>query len=337
MRPLLLSLVFAVAAIAAETPEQIEFFEKKIRPVLATQCYQCHSAETMAMADLRLDDREATRRGGSRGPAVSPGDPDNSVLLEAISYSDLDLKMPPSGKLSDEEIAAFRQWIEMGAPDPREGNPFLKGPTDAGNYQQEARKFWSLQPVRKPAPPTIAQAERVSTPVDAFLLARLEQEGLEPAQQADKRTLIRRITYDLTGLPPTPAEIEAFLADESPDAYPRLVERLLASPHYGERWARHWLDLVRYAETNGHEFDNDKLDAWRYRDYVVRAFNQDLPYDRFVREHIAGDLLPDPRLKPDGSGYDTPIVWRVSTGCPHRRLLGRPNISADVIGEGARR
>jgi len=308
MRPLLLSLVFAVAAIAAETPEQIEFFEKKIRPVLATQCYQCHSAETMAMADLRLDDREATRRGGSRGPAVSPGDPANSVLLEAITYADLDLKMPPTGKLSDDEIAAFRQWIEMGAPDPRQAEAATAPATAAAYDWNEARRFWSFRSVQQPAPPTIAQADQVATPVDAFLLARLEQEGLEPAPAADKRTLIRRVTFDLTGLPPTPAEIDAFLADDSPEAYPRLVERLLASPHYGERWARHWLDLVRYAETNGHEFDNDKLDAWRYRDYVVRAFNQDLPYDRFVREHIAGDLLPNPRLKPDGSGYDTPIA-----------------------------
>ncbi|MBI1356158.1 MAG: DUF1553 domain-containing protein [Acidobacteria bacterium] len=308
MRLLGLSLLLA-CALSAATPQELEFFEKRIRPVLAEKCYACHSAETMALGELRVDAREAIRRGGTRGPAVAPGDPENSVLLKAISYGDLDLKMPPTGKLPEEEIAAFRQWIEIGAPDPR-AEAVAKAPAaPAGIDWEAAREFWSFQPVRRPAEPSAGRyAEQVATPVDAFLLARLEREGLEPAPLADKRTLIRRVSYDLTGLPPTPEELESFLADPAPDAYEKLVERLLASPHYGERWARHWLDLMRFAETNGHEFDNTKLDAWRYRDYVVHAFNEDLPYDRFVKEHIAGDLLPDPRLRPDGKAYDTPVA-----------------------------
>ncbi len=310
-------LILAAPLLAQPTPEQIELFEKKIRPVLAEHCYACHSGETMAAAGLRVDTRETIRKGGSRGAAVAPGSPDGSLLLEAISYGNLDLKMPPAGKLSDEQIADFRLWIEMGAPDPREDAPAKPAAEPAEYDFEQEREFWSFRPVTQPAPPAVSRPQWVRTPVDAFLLAKLEEAGLEPAPEADKRTLIRRATFDLTGLPPTPAEIDDFLADDSPGAWERLVERLLASPHYGERWARHWLDLVRFAETNGHEFDNDKLDAWRYRDYVVRVFNQDTPYNRFVAEQIAGDLLPDPRLTPDGERLESPIgagffwLWEV--------------------------
>ncbi|MCB1021502.1 MAG: PSD1 domain-containing protein [Acidobacteria bacterium] len=307
----------ACALGAGATPAQIEFFEKKIRPVLAEQCYACHSAQTMALGELRVDSREAIRKGGTRGSAVTPGSPEASVLLKAISYADLDLKMPPTGKLSEQQIADFRLWIEMGAPDPREDKAAQSQGAPSGYDFDKEREFWSFRPVEKPALPKVSKADWVATPVDAFLLARLEQEGMAPASEADKRTLIRRVTFDLVGLPPTPQEIEAFVADESPDAWQKLVERLLASPHYGERWARHWLDLVRFGETNGHEFDNDKLDAWRYRDYVVRAFNEDTPYNRFVAEQIAGDLLPDPRMTADGTRLDSPIgagfywLWEV--------------------------
>jgi hypothetical protein len=271
----------------------------------------------MALGELRVDSREAIRKGGSRGSAVAPGSPEGSVLLKAISYADLDLKMPPTGKLSDEQIADFRLWIEMGAPDPRDAAPATQPAAPSAYDFEKEREFWSFRPVRKPQVPAVSRPDGIATPVDAFLLAALEEKGLQPAPEADKRTLIRRVTFDLIGLPPTPAEIEAFLADDTPGAWKTLVERLLASPHYGERWARHWLDLVRFAETNGHEFDNDKLDAWRYRDYVVRVFNQDTPYNRFVAEQIAGDLLPDPRLTPDGSRLDSPIgagmywLWEV--------------------------
>jgi len=312
----LVFLAFLPLVALGQTPEEIEFFEKKIRPVLAEKCYACHSAATAAMGELRLDTRAAVRQGGSRGAAVVPGDAAASVLLTAVSYKKIDLRMPPTGKLSDTEIADLSAWIELGAPDPREdrGVPAEKAPPeiDAGT----ARGFWSFQPVRDPAPPAVKPADWVRTPVDAFLLAKLDEQGLRPSSEADKRTLIRRLTFDLTGLPPTPEEIDSFLADRSPDAYKKLAERLLASPHYGERWARHWLDLVRFAETNGHEFDNEKLDAWRYRDWVIRAFNEDLPYDRFVKEQIAGDLM-EPRLVSGGERYETPIgsgfywLWEV--------------------------
>ena len=195
---------------------------------------------------------------------------------------------------------------QMGVPDPRtdELRPSLSASIDF----DEARKFWAFQPVANHAPPKVRQADWPRTFVDHFILEKLEANGLRPAPPADKRTLLRRVTFGLTGLPPTPGEIENFLRDDSPDAYEKIIERLLASPHYGERWARHWLDLVRFGETSGHEFDPDKADAWRYRDYVIRSFNQDLPYDRFVREHIAGDLLPQQRLAPDGTHWDSPLA-----------------------------
>lgn len=261
-----------------------DFFETRIRPVLAERCYGCHSSKLKTpLGNLRLDVRLSSQAARER-------------LLKAISYTDLDLRMPPSGKLPDAVIADFRRWIELGAPDPREDKPVA--PRPAGIDWNEARKFWAFQPVRKPAP---------NETVDSLLGRKRAERGLNAAAEADKRTLVRRITYDLTGLPPTPGEIAEFLKDSSPGAYPKLVDRLLASPRYGERWARHWLDLVRFAETNGHEFDNDKLDAWQYRDYVIRAFNQDLPYNQFVREQIAGDLLPEKRLSPDGSFWESPL------------------------------
>ena len=308
-----IALLVAVSLQAAATPEELEFFEKSIRPLLADNCYACHSSDTMAAADLRLDSAAATLAGGSRGPAIEPRAPDASLLIKAVSYDDLDLQMPPGGKLSDQQIADLRRWIEIGAPDPRQEDAVL-APISSGIDFDKEREFWAFRAISKPAPPAAG-----ASPVDAFLNAKLREAGLESAGPADKRSLLRRVTFDLTGLPPTREEIAAFLADNSPDAYQKVVERLLASPAYGERWARHWLDLVRYAETNGHEFDNDKLDSWRYRDYVVSAFNQDLPYNVFVREQIAGDLLPasEQRLSADGSYYETPIgpgvfwLWEV--------------------------
>lgn len=306
-------ILLSVAPLCAQTSGQIEFFEKKVRPVLAENCYACHNAETMAAAELVLDSKDGARRGGTRGPAVVPGDPAASLLLKATSYRDLELKMPPAGKLSEEVLADLRSWIEMGAPDPREAVTQTAPAEESGIDWEEARKFWAFQPIEVPALPDGA----AKNPIDRFVNAKLASAGLEPSAEADKRALIRRATFDLTGLPPTPQEVRAFLADDQPGAWPRLVDGLLASPHYGERWGRHWLDLVRFAETDGHEFDNDKPNAWRYRDYVVRAFNEDLPYDRFVREQIAGDLLEEPRLTRDGKRYEAPIgagmywLWEV--------------------------
>jgi hypothetical protein len=306
LRKAALTALLAARVFAQLLPDQTEFFEKKIRPVLVEKCYACHGAKlSKPMGGLRLDTSDGARKGGDSGPAIAPGDPASSVLIKAISYRNLDLKMPPTGKLSDNEIADFTEWIKMGAPDPRTEAP--PAPVKKGIDFAEARKFWAFQPVKNPPFPAVKQESWPASAIDRFVLARLEEKQLTPAPPADKRTLIRRVTFDLTGLPPTPHEVEDFLADTSPNAYAKVVDRLLASPHYGERWARHWLDLVRYAETNGHEFDNDKIDAWRYRDYVIRAFNQDLPYNQFVKEQIAGDLLHEKRLSLDGAYQESPI------------------------------
>ena len=295
----------ALPAAVAQDRAGVEYFELHIRPLLAENCYACHSSETMAMGELQVDSADGLLQGGTRGPALAPGNPAASLLLKAVSYTSLELQMPPTGKLPAEEIDRLEAWIRMGAPDPRTATaaPVVEEGIDLA----EGRQFWSFRPVRDPAPPTTPGDSWARTPIDRFVLSRLADAGLQPAPDADQRTLLRRVTFDLTGLPPAPADIEAFLRDESPDAFERVVERLLASPHYGERWGRHWLDLVRWAETNGHEFDNNKLDAWRYRDYVIEAFNSDLPYTRFVEEQIAGDLLP-PRLSSDGTHYVNPVA-----------------------------
>lgn len=282
--------------------QEREFFEKKIRPLLSQKCYTCHSSQSgTPMGDFRLDTRESLYRGGSRGEAVVAGDPERSLLIRAVSHQDPQLKMPPTEKLSVDEISALREWIRRGAAYPGSAHPVL---TD---QRGEESLFWSFRPLRNPGLPVVRNKDWPASPIDYYVLAGLEKEGLQPAPPADKRTWIRRVTFDMTGLPPTPAEVTDFLNDSSLTARSRVVERLLESPHYGERWARHWLDLVRYAETNGHEFDTDKLGAWRYRDYVIRALNQDLPYNQFVKEHIAGDLLPQQRLSEDGTFLESPL------------------------------
>lgn len=303
------AMVGAVRGVQDVAPTQgVEFFETRIRPVLVTNCYVCHGPESAAMGGLRLDSKSGILEGGSRGPAIVPGDPSNSLLIKAISYRDPQLAMPPTGKLSEEEIADLIAWIAMGAPDPRTQAPSVVAVDGEKKIDfAEARRFWSFQPVKDYSPPQVQQNDWPTSPIDNFILARLEEKGFSPAPVADRRSWLRRVTFDLIGLPPTPEEIDEFLADESASAFEKVVDRLLASPHYGERWARHWLDVVRYAETNGHEFDSDKLDAWRYRDFVIRAFNDDLPYDRFVMEHIAGDLLDDPRTIFDGSQLESAL------------------------------
>jgi Protein of unknown function (DUF1553)/Protein of unknown function (DUF1549)/Planctomycete cytochrome C len=306
MRFLLVFLFVSSLFAADPTAEQIEFFEKKIRPTLVQKCYGCHNSKMKApLGGLRLDSKDGLLHGGDSGATIVAGDPTASRLIQAISYKH-ELKMPPSGKLPEEQIADLEAWVKMGAPDPRvETTPVVEA-KKAYDWT-EARKFWAFQPVKPQAVPNTKDGKWVRSPVDAFILAKLEEKGLAPARPADKNALLRRVTYDLTGLPPTPAELDAFLKDTREDAFEKVVDRLLASPQYGERWARHWLDLVRYAETNGHEYDNDKLDPWRYRDYVIRAFNEDVPYDQFVREHIAGDLLPNKRLRADGAALESPL------------------------------
>ncbi|AMV36868.1 PSD1 and planctomycete cytochrome C domain-containing protein [Planctomyces sp. SH-PL62] len=291
--------------VASGDPAAVEFFEKQVRPIFVERCVGCHGPEKQK-GDLRLDSRAAVLDGGTLGPAVEPGDPDSSLLVDAIRYGDL--KMPPKSKLPPEEIEILAQWVARGAPWGVEAEPTASaGPRtglDGSPEFSRRAEFWSFQPIRAVEPPAIEgpRADWVRSPIDRFLLAAMAGRGLEPAGEADRQTLIRRLTFDLIGLPPTPQEVSAFVADEHPGAYERLVDRLLASPQYGERWGRHWLDLVRFAETAGHEFDYDLLNAWQYRDYVVRAFNRDLPYDEFVVEQIAGDLLATPRRDPvDGS------------------------------------
>src|SRR5439155_8484547 len=301
--PLALLAGAACLAIAAQqrgtggqAAEGHDFFEKKIRPLLVQNCYECHSTTHKKRGGLLLDSKAAAFKGGDSGPVIAPGKPEESLLIKAVRYTDAELKMPQRGKLSEQQIADLETWVKMGAPWP--DDTVGKGAV-AKAFDLKARsKHWSLHPVAPAPPPAVKDPSWCQSPIDRFILAGLEARGLKPAAAADKRTLIRRVTYDLTGLPPTRQEIDAFLQDESPDAFARVVDRLLASPHYGERWARHWLDLVRFAETQGHEFDFELPEAHRYRDYVIRALNADVPYDQFVLEHIAGDLLPAPRRHP---------------------------------------
>jgi hypothetical protein len=278
---------------AAITPHAAEFFEKQIRPLLAEKCFRCHGPKKQK-GELRLDSRAALLRGGESGPAVVPGNPDQSVLIRAVRYHG-PVQMPPQGKLPDRPIEVLTAWVKAGAP-----WPAAKGRGPGPDKQTAARSrktHWAFQPVRKPAVPAVTRGDWCITPVDRFVLARLQVKGLRPSPPADKYTLLRRATYDLTGLPPTEAEVAAFEADRSPDAFPKAVDRLLASPRYGERWGRYWLDVARYADTKGYLFLQERryAYAYTYRDYVIRAFNEDLPYDRFVAEQLAADRLPQGR------------------------------------------
>ena len=278
---------------AEPTPENAEFFESKIRPILVESCYKCHSVEAgKSKGDLRLDTRESLRKGGASGVAVVPGEPEKSLLIEAIRYANEDLQMPPpdeGGKLPADKIVLLEEWVRIGAPDTRTGGRAHPLDMDA------ARRHWAFERVTKPPIPPVDQQAWVKTPVDAFILAQLEARGISPSSAADRRTLLRRVTYDLVGLPPTPAEVDAFLADRSPDAYQKVIERLLASPQYGERWGRFWLDVARFADTKGYLAGNvERRYAFShtYRDYVIRAFNEDKPYDQFIVEQLAADHLP---------------------------------------------
>ncbi len=281
----------------AATPQQLEFFEKQVRPLLAKHCYQCHSANAKRVeGSLLLDRRDAHLRGGDSGPAIVPGDAENSLLIEAVRYESYE--MPPKGKLPKEEIETLVSWVNTGAPWPDEEAPTSNAAIDEFDLEQRKADFWVWQPIAKVDPPIVQNKSWPRNDIDRFLLSRLEQAGLAPSGDTDRTALLRRLYFDLIGLPPTPEQVQAFIDDQDTQAVERVIDELLASPHFGERWGRHWLDLVRYAESRGHEFDNDTPNAFQYRDYVIRALNADLPYDQFVREHIAGDLLPQPRLHP---------------------------------------
>ncbi|MGV3721564.1 MAG: DUF1549 domain-containing protein, partial [Actinomycetota bacterium] len=266
------------------------FFESRVRPLLAKHCFACHS-QKIAQAGLRLDTQQGMLKGGDSGPAVVAGKPDQSALIRAVKYSDAKLQMPPSGKLTEAEIAVLADWVGRGAHWPSEtAKPTggAKGPLGLA----AGRKFWAFQPFAAVKPPVVKQKQWVARPIDAFILAKLEARGLNPSPAADRRTLLRRLSFDLVGLPPTPDELQAFIEDRSPDAYEKQVERLLASPHYGERWARHWLDLVRYCDVP-ESWAVSEAQPWLYRDWVVEALNRDLPYDQFVRLQLAADEMPE--------------------------------------------
>src|SRR4051794_31195089 len=271
------------------TADQVAFFEKKVRPVLVQQCYECHSAQAKKVrGGLLLDTREGTRRGGEQGPAVVPGDLEASLLVQAVRYTDENLQMPPKHRLPTEVVADLEQWVRSGAADPRDGKAVARSDVDI----EKGRQFWAFQPPRAATPPAVQDAAWPRSDVDRFLMAAMEAREVRPVGDADRAAMLRRLSFDLTGLPPTPAEVEAFLADDSPGAVEKVVDRLLKSSAFGERWGRHWLDVARYAESTGPSRNIPYPHAWRYRDYVIDSVNADVPFDRLVREQVAGDLLP---------------------------------------------
>lgn len=291
---LLITALSASTSLAAEPdPAALEFFEKKIRPIFLAHCVECHGKKEHG--GLVLDSREGWMTGGDSGPAIVPGDPEKSLLIRAVRQVNKDLLMPPKQKLTTTEIADLEAWVKSGAVDPRstlDKTNDLAARPKYGISLEEGRKFWSYRPVADPVVPVVQDQSWPRTAIDNFILHRMEAAGVTPVPSADPRTLLRRVTFDLTGLPPTPAEMDAFLADSSSQAFERVVDRLLSSARYGERWGRHWLDVVRYADTCGNASDYPVPQAHKYRDWVIRAFNRDLPYDQFLREQLAGDLLP---------------------------------------------
>ena len=307
----------------------IEFFEKEVRPLLTARCLECHGGgKGDPKGGLSLMTRAGVIKGGDTGPAVVPGKSKESLLVSAILYGDL-YQMPPKSKLPAKEIATLTKWVELGVPWPKE----TKSAGAVKPFDLAARKseHWCWQPVANPPVPTVKDHAWPISSADRFILAALEAKGLKPAITAEKHTLLRRVYFDLIGLPPSPAEVAAFMADSSPQAFEHAVDRLLDSEQFGERWARHWLDLVRYAETRGHEFEPIIPNAWQYRDYVIRALNADVPYDRFLTEHIAGDLI-EPRWRQEGPGTGQSPAVAGGDGLIEGKL--RPRVNESVLGTG---
>jgi hypothetical protein len=322
-------LALGLGSVAAEepAPAALQFFESKVRPLLVENCFKCH-ADKKQRGGLRVDSLAALLEGGDQGPAVVPGVPEKSLLIKAIQHTDKELKMPPTKKLGKEQIAELTQWVKLGAPWPSGDKTTA---TRKGEFQISAqdRAHWSFQPVRRPSLPALKDRAWGATPIDAFILAGLEAKGLRPNPPAAPQELVRRLYYDLTGLPPTPEDVEAFVKDPSNSAYEKLVDRLLDSPRYGEKWGRFWLDLVHYAETNSYERDNPKPHVWRYRDYVIRSFNQNKPYDQFLKEQLAGDEMANP--SPDAmiaTGYYRLGIWDDEPSDP---LQARYDMLDDIV------
>jgi hypothetical protein len=286
---LVVALHAGIASAAAPADDsQIAFFEKTIRPILINRCYECHSVESgKSKGGLLIDSRDGLLKGGDNGPALVAGDPDKSRIIESVRYHNQDMQMPPKGALPSAEVKALEAWVKMGAPDPREATADAKHAAPRVIDIAEGSKHWAFRPIANPKVPAV----KAENPIDAFIIEKLTEKGMSLAAPADKRTLIRRATFDLTGLPPTPDEVDAFLADNAPDAFAKVVDRLLRSPHYGEKWGRHWLDVARYSDSNGLDENIALGTAWRYRDYVVKSINANKPFDQFLTEQLAGDLL----------------------------------------------
>lgn len=294
-------------------PADAAFFTDRVLPILRDRCFGCHAHDTETSGGLALDVRSGWERGGRSGPAVVPGKPAESPLVSAVRRVIPDRAMPPDEPLPDDEVATLVEWVTRGAADPRTTTA-----ADAWeNLYAERLRWWSLAPVAPPAPPTVRDEAWPRTDIDRFVLARLEAEGLAPAAEAAPATLARRLALVLTGLPPEPAVVASYLRDPTSATYDRLVETLLASPHYGERQARHWMDVVHYADTHGYEWDAPAKNAWLYRDSLVRAFNADVPFDRLVMEQVAGDLL-EPRVDP-GTGLDESLIAPMALRMGERR------------------
>lgn len=336
-------LVAVTAALAAaprwsradDSTTSDEFFEREVRPLLAEKCYSCHG-KGQNKGKLSLDSRAGMMAGGESGAAVVAGKPDESLLVEAVRYTG-DIQMPPDGKLSAREIAVLEKWVQLGLPWPAEDASSVQI-RSAGEISPQDRQFWSFRPIANPQPPVVRQKDWPRKPLDHFVLSRLEAEGLKPVAEADRRTYIRRATFDLLGLPPTAEEIEAFVADQQPDAYEKLITRLLDSPHYGERWARHWLDVARYGEDQAHTFAaRNYPSGYRYRDWVIEAFNRDQPIDQFFLEQIAGDLLPgDDRQQrlPALGFFALGPVYYADAGCAPKAKADEYDDRIDTLSRG---
>ena len=289
------------SSVDADDEDRLKFFENKIRPVLVEHCYSCHSAEADEIeGGLALDSREGIRKGGESGASVVPESLDKSLILKAIGYDDSFYEMPPDGKLPNYILKDFEKWIADGAVDPREqkGVANADAQSDPMKNIEDGRRFWSFVPPKTPPLPKLGEANWATSPIDFYVEAKRIEKGLSRAGPATKHELIRRATYDLTGLPPTPSEVANFLNDDSLDAFETVVDRLLASKRYGEKYGRHWLDVVRYADSNGLDENLAYANAFRFRDYIVRAFNDDLPFDQLIREHLAGDLISSDSTNP---------------------------------------
>ena len=282
----------AIQSIHAANDAGFRFFENEVRPLLIKHCHECHSEESgKKKGNLLLDRKAGWEMGGDAGPAIVAGDLDASLFIKAIRYEDPDMQMPPKSRLSAEEVSIFEKWVAMGAPDPRDGD--LEKEDSGRQFSlEDARNYWAFRPLKKVTPPAVADADWPRGSIDRFVLATLESRDLPPAPDADPRALIRRAHYDLTGLPPAPGVVDAFAANPSPRAFEALVDDLLASPAFGENWGKHWLDVARYADSNGGDRNFTFYQAWRYRNYVIDALNLDKSFHQFVREQIAGDLLP---------------------------------------------